>query len=424
MKEPSSKLRFKLIAIVVLFLGFASFTVTATFAAGPWNPQSNVPIIYTLEVLRHFNLVTFENYDSNQEVEGRTYIGGNLTGTSAQQFGIKLQDIMGGSVPTNEDTLVVMGNIVAGGGQLQIQYGSLYLGGELNGRTVLYNGGGSLLSNPQPPLATLMTNTTSASTQLSGVAANNSVTYPSGGQPGAVTFNVTQLNACGFAVFNVSAADVFNNSNVQQIGLNLNGNNPAGILINVSGGAMNWNGGNMVSEFTNANWRTKVLWNFYQAQTLNIQSKSFHGSALAPLADASSSGGVFEGSVVFESLTTTAEVHYYGFDPNISCLIPPTADISADLSGIRVNTGVRLEWMTTSEVSIVGFRVLRSNKKDGPYVALKENIKAAKSPGTLSGNTYKFKDKTALATQKYYYKLEIVTTSSPAYEGPLKIKRQ
>src|SRR5262249_31932976 len=156
-----------------------------------------------------------------------------------------------------------------------------------------YNGGGSLISDPSlsvEPNATILKD---ASTTIAGYAANNSPTIPSG-QPGPLKFTVTQTDACGAAVFSI-AGSLPPHGTVQQI--ELDPGSAQTIVINVSGTSINWSSGNMVSQFTDTFWRARVLWNFYEATSIQFNSRDMMGAVLAPLANITTSANI-DGSVV------------------------------------------------------------------------------------------------------------------------------
>lgn len=404
----------------VLFATSALFLVLATISSAlAWTPTETNPVKYMQQVLHHFNITTIEDYKSTSEVEGRTYIGRDLTGITSQNFGIHLNQFLPTPIATTEDTLVVTRNIV-GGDPLSLQYGSLYLGGTRNNRIINYNGGGTQYGNPEPAVATLQSKLEAASASLSTVTANNTVILP-GQQDAPVRFRITALNSCGFAVFNVAGSDVFGNPHGQNIQLDLNGFNPSGILINVSGTNVTWSKGDMLQQFDNSTWRKRTLWNFFEMTAFDTVGHRMHGAVLAPFATVQTTA-VFEGSVAVKSMNSSSEFHVYGYEADPSCLVPPTADNDVSFGGRMLKKGARLKWHTVNERQVVGFNLLRSGKRNGEYVQLNADLIPAKAPGSLNGAAYKFPDRTAKPNKKYFYKLQIVTLNGETLEGPLKVK--
>ncbi|HEY8516182.1 MAG TPA: choice-of-anchor A family protein [Candidatus Binatia bacterium] len=248
--------------------------------------------------LKHYSVIVLDDLSTSSDVEGRTFVGDDIVSTSSANFAIAI------STTTGDGTLVVVDDIVAGS-PLNLNAGSLRIGGTTNGRVVNYNGGGSLIPDPSLSVAPVIATLTAGSAALAAIPANNVATIPAG-QPGPLRFTVTSTDECGVAVFNVSAAEVFGNPSVQQIELDPNG--ASTILINVSGTSVNWSHGNMVGSFTNTHWRARVLWNFHEATSLQLGSRNIMGAVLAPYAAVTTSANI-DGSIAASSLTTTAEVH-------------------------------------------------------------------------------------------------------------------
>lgn len=255
-----------------------------------------------------FNLVVRGNLDSTSEVEGRTAIGGNLSGTSSN-YGIRLTPA---SSYLSVDSVIVGGNI--GVQNMNVNAGNVRLGGTRSGN-INMNGGGSVIADPAAGLAVsaLGSQMVSTSSFLSGLAATNTVSIPSS-QPGPLNFSAI-AGSNGVAVFNVNGAAVFNNNRVQQMDIAFNG--ASSVIINVSGTSINWTDGNFVGSFTTAFARSRVLWNFYEATSINLGGRAFNGALLAPAASVSFQG-VIEGSAWVNSMTQRGEVHrpeYAGFIP-------------------------------------------------------------------------------------------------------------
>ncbi|MFD2255152.1 choice-of-anchor A family protein [Luteolibacter algae] len=274
-----------------------------------------------LTPLSDYSVIVSGNFSTNSDVEGRTLVGGNLTSSSSANFGIRLQN----KVPKTDLVLRVQGNI-ASGNPLQLNAGSLELGGTSNGRRINYNGGGSLISNPNADYSGIFNDLNAASQSLSNLSANSKgmLIANSPGQPGP--FKMTAApDSNGLAVFSLSASDIFGNNKVQQIELITN--NAADILINVAGAVINWTAGNIVGDLTQDQWSKRVIWNFYEATDINFGSKNMQGQVLAPNASVTTSG-VIDGSIYAKNLTTTSEVHLPSYDGNIVVPEPSSALLS------------------------------------------------------------------------------------------------
>ena len=280
----------------------------------------------SLSPLSSYSVIVSGNLSTNSDIEGRTIVGGNLTSSSSANFGTRLQN----KVPKSDLVLRVGGNIAAGN-PLQLNAGSLELGGSRNNRIINYNGGGSLVQNPGADYSAIISDLTEASQVLStyGATSNAMVFANMPGQPGPLRFTATP-DSDGLAVFSVNGSDIFGNSKAQQIELITN--HAADILINVAGETINWDYGNMVGAFTQNEWREKIVWNFYEATSVNFGSRNMNGQILAPNAVVTASGPI-DGSVFAKGLTTTGEIHLPGYKGGIP-IHSPIPEPSSLLLGI------------------------------------------------------------------------------------------
>ncbi len=283
-----------------------------------------------------YSLIVLDDLSTGSDVESRTFVGGNLVSTSSANFGTNA-----GGAAANEAMLVVAGNIVAGN-PIQLNAGSLRLGGNSNGRTINFNGGGSSIADnslSNGPITSLLRD---ASAQLNGLVANNVVQLPAG-QPGRASFHVTAITPEGAAIFDVAANDLFGNSAVQQI--DLVPGSASMVIINVSGSTVNWGHGNLTGGFNSSQWRGRVIWNFAQASTINFTARSMMGAVLAPYAHVTTAGPI-NGSVAVRALTTTAAIRQPTLSANLRALCdtdpnqPPTAEGRCKLVWLDWNGGL------------------------------------------------------------------------------------
>ena len=319
-------------------------TPTMTPTVGPTATPTNTPqptttpppdsgtcaLDETAATMGRYSLIVLDDLSTSSDVENRTFIGGNLTSSTSANFGINVS-----GVSASEAMLVVVGDIVAGN-PIQLNAGSLRLRGSSNGRTINFNGGGSLIpdnSLSDGPITTLLQD---ASVQLATEDANNTVTLPSG-QPGPAKFTVTSVTEDGVAIFEVAGSALFGNNNVQQI--ELIPGSASTIVINVTGSAVNWSGnGNMVGSFTSSNWRSRVIWNFAEASTINFGSHNMMGAVLAPYAHVTTSANI-DGATAVRALTTSSEIHQPTFGGDIGSLCEEDPDGPPNAEG-----GCRLVW--------------------------------------------------------------------------------
>lgn len=282
-------------------------------------------------LLDSWNIITTGGLavSANTETEGAVRVGGGLTASSQYRVGIHLTDADNGKA-----------NLVVGGdasGDLTVQHGTALIGGNLNGPLSHPNGAAPTTGDAavQGIGATDSVLLQGYSSAYEAMTANNSVSLPNSG-PQGVTFTVGAVDAVNHvAVFDIAGSSLFNNGNIQQIGLGfangLNQSSVSSIVINVSGTtALEWGStGNFVGDFASDWARTHVIWNFYQeTSSITFDNKSFNGSVLAPFAAITTDTQSFQGSIFAASLSQGGEVHQYlyqGYVPTVNPVPEPTS---------------------------------------------------------------------------------------------------
>ena len=295
--------------------------ITASLVALPAQAQS----IAGLDALRTWNLVVLGDLTSSSEVEGRTFVGGDLNGSSSNYQirtpadspydvpGLTVVGDVNGSVKNlnNGSGALIGGNVNSGfnlnGAPQTVKVGGTVANTNVNNNTLQ---SGLAASDPafavdlQQRASLLSSSLTDMSRTLGGLTANSELVIS--GNRG--TFNAAP-NADGVAVFNITAADL---NRIGEIQFNLNGADTA--IVNVAGSSVTLNdnflgGTNGLGEH--------VIWNFPDASQIN-STTAWGGSVLAPFA-AATTGNYIEGSAVFGSLVQNGEFHlgtYTGsYDP-------------------------------------------------------------------------------------------------------------
>ncbi|WHO37673.1 choice-of-anchor A family protein [Sphingobium sp. AP49] len=310
------------------------FFLIATTALSLASPLLASPVSGT-DALREWNLVVLGNLDSSSEVEGRTFVGGDLTGTSSSyqistpatspsgQPGLTVVgNVTGGIKNLNNGAGAVIGGNVDSGFNLNGATQSVKVGGTISNTNVNQNSVQSGLATSDPGFASALATQGTVlagsmkqlSTDLSGLAANSDMVI-SGNR---ATFNAAP-DANGLAVFSISATDL---DKIGEIAFNLNGADTA--VVNVSGDAIHLNDNFLGGT---ANLGEHVIWNFGDAQSLDL-TNAWGGSVLAPWASATTSNYI-QGSAIFGSLTQNGEMHLGtyegGYTPPID---PPTGSSS------------------------------------------------------------------------------------------------
>ncbi|MGL3820899.1 choice-of-anchor A family protein [Sphingopyxis sp. R3-92] len=303
---------------ITVSFAFRSLTPIAAIALAavslPALAQSGSPII-GIDALREWNLVVLGNLNSSSEVEGRTFVGGNLTGNSSN-YGIRplaaspngtpgltvVGDINGGHKNLNNGSGAIVGGNVNSGFNLNGSAQTVKVGGTISNTNVNQNTVLSGLGAKDPGFTVglqqqksqLSSSMASLSFDMGTLATNSK--FVTQGNRGIFT---AQPNADGMAVFNITSADL---DKIGEIQFNLNGAKTA--IVNVTGQKITLND-NFLGGTNNLG--ENVIWNFPDAEELKLTT-AWGGSVLAPHADAQT-GNYIQGSAVFGNLKQNGEMH-------------------------------------------------------------------------------------------------------------------
>jgi choice-of-anchor A domain-containing protein len=259
-----------------------------------------------LGVASDYNEFIFGNiYQDYTDSEGRVAAGGNVG-----------YDHM--SVAANVKTDPAIGDLVVGGnlnfsegsvGYLKnnmdalYQKGSIYVGGTADLYKVGY---GSLTPSNPIDFQAAQSYLTQSSVAWGALHANGTVTINPLGQ-GSVEIILTGYDP-HLNIFNLSGQDVMM-ANAGSFRINT----PPGatVLVNIDGSvsAMQNFGFFFPLPEEEYDWDPYILYNFYQASSLNFGKIEVHGSVLAPFAEVQFSDGHIEGQLIAMSLTGTGEAH-------------------------------------------------------------------------------------------------------------------
>jgi hypothetical protein len=334
------------LAALASFAALSAITLAATPAAAQNAAAAG------LEDMRELNLIVLGNMSGGQDVEGKTYIGGNLT--NGGTFGIGRSTPGRGFADSDFATLTVGGNATgdininngpngsnlsgqinpsgaliggnAGMMNLNSNNSSLIVGGSIAntngspGSTILAGGSLGGNSNPtgsdvhgnkgggfSPALNNLPTETATISADVKALANNLAELGATAGSgfntsdPNNTILDATNGGA-GYAVIDISATElegfknlIFNLPKLTDGFLTT--------IINVTGS------GNFMFSFNDNNSAENpyVIWNFEGASNLDFTTQ-MDGSVLAPTSDITNSTDI-EGSVVAKDFTQDGEVH-------------------------------------------------------------------------------------------------------------------
>lgn len=294
----------------------SKFLVASALVAGAavFSTSAFAKVQVGTDALREWNLVVLGDLTSSSEVEGRTFVGGNLSGNSSN-YNIMPDD----SSPSGQPGLIVVGNVTGGhknlnNGSGAIVGGNVESGFNLNGQQTVQVGGSlsntnindntvssglatsdpAFMQNLQQDASLIESSMLNLSHDLQTLSPNSTATFA--GNRGV--FDAAP-DADGLAVFSIDAADL---AAIGEIDFQLNGAETA--IVNVTGSSVvlndNFLGGTQ-------ELGENVIWNFPEAESLDFTT-AFGGSVLAPKAKATTANYI-EGSAVFGSLTQNGEMH-------------------------------------------------------------------------------------------------------------------
>lgn len=244
-----------------------------------------------LGVASDYNVFTLGNYSQvSTDVEGRLAVGGNASFTGGFGVGSKLSAGSG-------NVLVTGGNLTLNNGQ--VNNGNTIYGGTANVSGVGFPNGTLSQGNPIDFNAA-GTYLKDLSSNLAGLTPTGSTTVQSWGGINLLGNN-SSLN-----IFNLSGTDLSKTNYFE-----LNAANSSTVVVNVSGKDVSMKnfGFNLINTS-----RQKVLYNFYEATSLDISGIGIEGSILAPLANVNFNSGQINGNLIAGSLVGTGESHNYLFN--------------------------------------------------------------------------------------------------------------
>ena len=327
----------------------AGLLAATAAAAAPLPAAKNAQSVNAgFQALRDYNLIVLKDLQSNSEVEGRAFVGGNVSGGSANFF-TKPHGLTGGTGLTvggnvtggtkqinNGASLQVGGNLdsganMNGGGSVRVDGNAtkvnangaavyvdgnvkqtnakdIYYGGTISGSNGTKHAGdhsaNGLQAQIQQQAADYTQELTDTSAYLAGLDPTNTLTYSKDKQQAIFDAGLGK----GVAVFAISDLNAALKTQSQ-----LKFAFPTTydmVVINVAGTKVTLPGGINFSAVTNLG--QKVIWNFYEANSVDLGSKSWFGTVLAPNADLRI-GNYIEGSVAAKTLLQNGEVHMNNF---------------------------------------------------------------------------------------------------------------
>lgn len=338
------------------FLVLTAATVLAgarVAAADPLPSAANAAQVNAgLQAMRDYNLIVLKDLKSTSEVQGRTFVGGDLSGGSSNyytkpgaQAGTALTvggDVSGGAKNVgNGGGLKVGGDLSSGanmngGGQVMVEGdakgvnangASVYAGGDVKNTNAqhIYHGGSVSNSNGtkhagdhtadglkdmiHAEAEALTDELLGTSAYLASLTPTSVLTYSANGQQAIFDAGA----GTGVAVFSIGNLEQALKTRSQLVF-----NAPTtydAVIINVAGStvklpsSINFNGPTGLG--------MKVIWNFWEASSVDLGSKSWYGSVLAPSAHLKMNNFI-EGSVVAKSMSQNGAVRMNSFSSDLT----------------------------------------------------------------------------------------------------------
>ena len=279
-------------------------TAAILFSAGQIvSLSANAATILATEALNQFNLIVFDDSKSTSDVDGRTFVGGNLSGGNYGQHPA--------STPASAYAGLTVGGTASG---LNVNGFGIVTGGNLASANI--NSGSSVVLG------------NASSVNFNGLA------YVAGSAT-ASNFNGGHMTALAASAAAANAADAINPAIIKAeltgLSQQLSVLGSTGSSVAISGSRATFNAvadANGLAVFDLSGSARTVgaisVWNFYNATDLLIKSE-FGGVVLAPDANLTNLNNI-EGTVVVNSLTQKGEIHLQPFSGDFPDE-PPSHDV-------------------------------------------------------------------------------------------------
>lgn len=316
------------------------------------------------DLLTNWNLVTTGDLYAAHNVQGAVRVGGNLNVQNTFEAAAKA-----GSPDAANPSLIVGGNVKTKNNNpetIKVLQGDAVIGGAINGSTdpkgrvvSTRNGGTVTFDSSAAGIAKADYQELKAdSIAFQKLEGPDQSIYLSTKQVDTAKFTVNSVGADGNAVFHVDGEALFENPLVRGFTLDLNGfhfGDGESIVFNVSGVDIDFrNGLNFDGAFRTA--ASNIIWNFFEATSIDLNRGNFHGSLLAPDAVLTNSntiyGSVFVndfGTKYGDGMNAAVNLPYYtGYDPSRRVVSTPEP---ASLVMAAVASSAALAWRARRRVA-------------------------------------------------------------------------
>jgi choice-of-anchor A domain-containing protein len=271
----------------------------------------NVVSAQSLGAASNYNVYVLSNDSQTYtDSEGAVAVGGNATFTDytvgqSLSSGSAYNLVVGGNLT---DTYASVEGSVYGG---SINWVDPSITGNVSGNTVTFTGYGTVGGSVDYGSSYSNSNTgVSGTTSHSPVASpvnfgttnqqllNTSNAWGNLAATGSTSVSYSTLTLTGNSdslnIFDVTSSELSSATDFV-----VNAPNGSTVIVNISGTSATWGGGLNLNGVGN----NEVIYNFYQATTLNLQGIGIEGSVLAPLAAVDFSSGQINGGLIAGSLS-------------------------------------------------------------------------------------------------------------------------
>lgn len=247
-----------------------------------------------LKALDRFDVIAFEDLRVQSTIEGRSFVGNNLSGPAASFATAR-------DLPRGTDVLIVGGDI-SGGNKSVFSNGSVRHAGRVQANiTGQFR---SIIEDETVSTDDVENIFRTFSSDLAKLKSNSRVVLPNNASADTVFFNANP-NSQGIAVFDLSQGNrIFSNPNVERLQIRLR--DSEAIVINVEGQRINFNEAEFTRRFLSEDVASRVIWNFHEAEFIDIRN-DFSGTILA-VDSAIRVRNNISGSIVAENIRIDASV--------------------------------------------------------------------------------------------------------------------
>jgi choice-of-anchor A domain-containing protein len=320
-----------------------TLTSLLTFIAFSFTGYS---VVLNLGDAQDYNAVVFGDHIATQaDTEGRLAVGGNASLPGSYSVG---HSVIGPQNPQSDgtrDDLVVKGNLTLQTGYVTVNYGNVKVGGSITGDGQITQLSSNTTTSEVTNLETDIFNfeqveslVRNYSSLWSGLETTGTITTPTTQYPSlTLTGTSTTLN-----VFNLTASEWTTSSRYIDVPVD------STVIINISGTTVttgtggNVFFGNSEQQLDASNYRDNVIYNLYEATTVESSHLSWEGSVFAADATLTTSGGSINGQAFFDNVNQENSFEFHNFSVLAeNAPVPEPSQAAALLGAVALAMAVR-----------------------------------------------------------------------------------